>query len=757
MKGDIYIFFDLYSTDGIKMICGGKTMRKILKRTLACALAVVMVLCAMPVSGEVLTAEAAGIPSDAVEFNGHYYKVYDGDTSWEEAKSNCENLGGHLVTITSEEEYEFIRNLLDMHTNGGNHWMGAIFNDTLQQWTWCTGENWTFSYWIDWLVGSEKVGALFTGDLGFGKLSGLWHTSGRNLNFKPFGVTYYLYTGFICEWEPHQWYFDIGKTALACSHCNEIYYLSSNKNFKYGRDNFSFPHKDIGSYDISEIGMKYMDPSLKLDIFALGINKLSQGLNYIKNKIDNNDYGFWGGSCYGIACMDASFLSTISTSNYGSSSVYGLSLDTKLKDSINIMMYSQASVFSIGNQIGNTFSNKNKAAVSAAKSMTSNGYLPVLCYTGHAVNIIGILPDDYDPNYYVLSIYDCNSVDEPRFIIISKDYKKAYLGKFDLNNINAPITISSNEIEIVRVLTGSLNSINLWAPGLSTSSLYSPARSKAMYASSGLSKSSQDDELQTLSKDYIRFLLASDGELVVTADDDTSFTYNNGEITDTNIAEIYCEELGDFGVTKVVIPCTASTYKIDSDYQYYTNISYDDKTSVFYCEKGGISTFECEGIASVDTRSTKSYSEISCYKYDMIADSDTVGLLINNSSSNTKIDFTNDNPIVESGNIEDINIKVQHNDEELSIEDIVFTSSNNVEQIIIKSENGNIVADYEHSHTDQDADGKCDICGETLEAVKSCPHICHKTGFSAFIWMILRVFCKLFGINQTCSCGVKHY
>lgn len=64
-------------------------------------------------------------------------------------------------------------------------------------------------------------------------------------------------------------------------------------------------------------------------------------------------------------------------------------------------------------------------------------------------------------------------------------------------------------------------------------------------------------------------------------------------------------------------------------------------------------------------------------------------------------------------------------------------------------------------HADKNADGKCDTCKTTLEedsASKNCGCICHKdSGFMKFIYKILRFFWKLFGINETCACGVAHY
>ena len=40
-------------------------------------------------------------PADAVEDEGRYYKVYNESLSWNEAKAACEELGGHLATITT--------------------------------------------------------------------------------------------------------------------------------------------------------------------------------------------------------------------------------------------------------------------------------------------------------------------------------------------------------------------------------------------------------------------------------------------------------------------------------------------------------------------------------------------------------------------------------------------------------------------------------------------------------------------------------
>ncbi len=46
---------------------------------------------------------------------------------------------------------------------------------------------------------------------------------------------------------------------------------------------------------------------------------------------------------------------------------------------------------------------------------------------------------------------------------------------------------------------------------------------------------------------------------------------------------------------------------------------------------------------------------------------------------------------------------------------------------------------------------------EPDEPEKKCSCNCHKSGFMSFIWKITRFFCKLFGTNRTCACGIAHY
>ena len=62
------------------------------------------------VSETVYTDLSAG-DDDTSSFNGQKYQIIEGRMTWTEAEAYCEGKGGHLATITSKEEQEYILNL----------------------------------------------------------------------------------------------------------------------------------------------------------------------------------------------------------------------------------------------------------------------------------------------------------------------------------------------------------------------------------------------------------------------------------------------------------------------------------------------------------------------------------------------------------------------------------------------------------------------------------------------------------------------
>lgn len=88
------------------------------------------------------------IPDDAVSFNGHYYKIYNLSMTWQEAQKYCQDLNGHLATITSKEENDFLFNYItDM--NYYSAYFGATDKETEGVWQWVTGEEFSYNSWQD--------------------------------------------------------------------------------------------------------------------------------------------------------------------------------------------------------------------------------------------------------------------------------------------------------------------------------------------------------------------------------------------------------------------------------------------------------------------------------------------------------------------------------------------------------------------------------------------------------------------------------
>ena len=80
----------------------------------------------------------------AKEFNGHHYLFVPRLLTWEEARALCEEAGGHLVTINSKEENDFIASLFP---RGSWVWMGLVTKKGVHEWV--TGEPVRFTCFVD--------------------------------------------------------------------------------------------------------------------------------------------------------------------------------------------------------------------------------------------------------------------------------------------------------------------------------------------------------------------------------------------------------------------------------------------------------------------------------------------------------------------------------------------------------------------------------------------------------------------------------
>ncbi|MDD7354113.1 MAG: hypothetical protein PUG93_03115, partial [Oscillospiraceae bacterium] len=60
-------------------------------------------------------------------------------------------------------------------------------------------------------------------------------------------------------------------------------------------------------------------------------------------------------------------------------------------------------------------------------------------------------------------------------------------------------------------------------------------------------------------------------------------------------------------------------------------------------------------------------------------------------------------------------------------------------------------------HFDNDKDGICDRCKEVMPAVENCGCICHDDGLGGFLYKIIKIIWRIFGVKKICACGVAHY
>ena len=74
-------------------------------------------------------------------YNGHSYYRSTGSAVWTTARTNCSNMGGHLVTITSSGEQNFL------YTLWPSGWIGLTDEVVEGTWRWVTGETYSYTNW----------------------------------------------------------------------------------------------------------------------------------------------------------------------------------------------------------------------------------------------------------------------------------------------------------------------------------------------------------------------------------------------------------------------------------------------------------------------------------------------------------------------------------------------------------------------------------------------------------------------------------
>jgi PKD repeat protein len=81
--------------------------------------------------------------------NGHYYLLTSGPLEWNQAEAQAVAMGGHLVSITSQEEQNFVvKNFLLMGREFNIYWLGLTDSGEEGNFRWTSGEDVAYTNWI---------------------------------------------------------------------------------------------------------------------------------------------------------------------------------------------------------------------------------------------------------------------------------------------------------------------------------------------------------------------------------------------------------------------------------------------------------------------------------------------------------------------------------------------------------------------------------------------------------------------------------
>ena len=136
-----------------------------------------------------------------VQYQGHYYAIYnledivpEEENTWENARDYCIKKGGHLATITSKGENDFLFNY--MRDEGvESAYFGFSDAESEGNWRWCTGERSSYTNWNENEPNQENPDEDYA--MFYYKYSdGTWNDGDFGRNTVNSG------TWFICEWDP---------------------------------------------------------------------------------------------------------------------------------------------------------------------------------------------------------------------------------------------------------------------------------------------------------------------------------------------------------------------------------------------------------------------------------------------------------------------------------------------------------------------------------------------------------------------------
>ncbi|XP_035999355.1 galactose-specific lectin nattectin [Fundulus heteroclitus] len=87
----------------------------------------------------------SNFPPGFTWYNGRCFRFVKQQKDWYEAEKACNRFGGHLASIRTQDEHEFINDLTLKETGSNTRaWVGGHKG---RVWTWSDGSPFTFSSW----------------------------------------------------------------------------------------------------------------------------------------------------------------------------------------------------------------------------------------------------------------------------------------------------------------------------------------------------------------------------------------------------------------------------------------------------------------------------------------------------------------------------------------------------------------------------------------------------------------------------------
>ena len=86
-----------------------------------------------------------GCPADWAVLGSNCYKAFDSKGNWQDAENHCQGQGGHLASIHSKEENDFVAGLAK--PSDEEPWLGGTNEKSQGSWVWSDGSPFSYTAW----------------------------------------------------------------------------------------------------------------------------------------------------------------------------------------------------------------------------------------------------------------------------------------------------------------------------------------------------------------------------------------------------------------------------------------------------------------------------------------------------------------------------------------------------------------------------------------------------------------------------------